>query len=550
MAGSFPNDSNPQIQKSIQAPVSGIHTEYNYWIQAWKLIRHCIIGEYEIKRHSVEYLPMLGAQTNDEYQAYLDRAYFYNMTHRTVNGLVGTVFRREPKALGVDKSLELNLDAITKDNLSVNIFAKEIAYEIISVGRFGVLLDMDVNGVNPPFLAGYIAERIIDWTVSEVDGRLVLTRVVLQEIKKIELSQLVTQPLTTVTSLYKADYRVLILKDGEYQQHIFRDFAEPPTPASIVEEVVIPKNLGKSFNFIPFVFFGPLSNSPGVEKSPILDIALMNISHYQSVAQLEHGRFYTALPVYHVQVQNENEKKGSYVVGPNVVWEYTGEKPPGIAEYNGQGLVFLERALDMKESHISALGGRMLGIRSTAVAESDNLVKLKEKNEQSLLLNATTTINIGMTQLLTWWSNWQNKPSKDVEFLVNQDFLFNTFAAREFRAFTLMYQEGILPIEVLYSLLGKAEVIPETMTLEDFTKQLDDPASFPNSPDYAARKAGFPDAATEIRNTQVADQRDLDKELLEMQILADKQAAAIDLKKQEILAKKQAAAPVKKPLAP
>lgn len=547
MASSFPNDSNLQIQKSIQAPVSGIHTEYKYWTQAWQLIRHCIIGEYEIKRHSVQYLPKMAAMTEEEYEAYLGRAYFYNMTHRTVNGLVGTIFRREPKLVGFDAALLKVLKTVTKDNLPIELFAKEIAYEIMSVGRYGVLMDMDVEGRNPPFLVGYVAERIIDWTVTEVDGRFVLTRVVLQEIKKIELSQLVAQPLVSITSLYKADYRVLILKDGQYEQHIFRDFAEPPSPANITEEVIVPKNRGKAFNFIPFMFFGPLTNSPGVEKSPVLDIAMMNISHYQSVAQLEHGRFYTALPIYHIQVQNENEKRGSYVVGPNTVWEYSGEKAPGISEYNGAGLRFLESALDIKESHISALGGRMLGVRTTAVAESDNLVKLKEKNEQSLLLNATTVINVGLSIVLQWWAAWQNKPSEAAGIELNQDFLFNSFAAREFRAFTLMYQQGVIPLEVLYSILGKAEVIPEDMTLEVFRAQLSDPKNFPNNPDITAKQNGFPDKATEIRDQQITDQRDLDVQLLEIQIAADKTAAEFDLKKQAIIAKKAAAAPIPKP---
>jgi hypothetical protein len=533
VAGSFSTDGNTQIIRSLVQPISATHAEYQYWASAWKKIRHCIIGEYEIKRHGTTYLPKMESQTDDEYLSYLDRAYFYNMTHRTVNGLVGTVFRREPKIFGIDESIKKNLDAITKDNLSLNIFAKEIASEILSVGRFGVLLDMDKMGKNPPFFVGYVAERIIDWTVEEVDGRFVLTRVVLQEVKKIDLDKVASQPLTTITSIYKADYRVLILENGVYAQHVFKDLAEPPSPANVSEDIITPMKLGKTFNFIPFMFFGPLTNSPGVEKSPILDIALMNISHYQSVAQLEHGRFYTALPVYHVQVQNENEKKGSYVVGPNTVWEYCGDKAPGISEYNGSGLTYLERALDMKESHISALGGRMLGVRATAVAESDNLVKLKEKNEQSLLLNATTTINVGLSKLLQWWADWQNKKFDEAEIALNQDFLFNNFAAREFRAFTLMYQEGILPIDVLYSLLGKSEVIPEDMSLEEFRKQLDDPKNFPNNPDIAAKRDGFTDASLKIRDAQVADQRDLDVELLELQIAADKTAATITLKKAE-----------------
>jgi hypothetical protein len=509
MAGSFPNDNNTQIARSINQAITGAHPEYTYWFDAWKTIRHCILGEYEIKRQGQRYLPRMASQSQDDYDAYISRAYFYNMTHRTINGLVGTVFRKDPKVTGVSLKLEPILKKVTKDNSNIVLFAKEIAYEILAMGRFGVLIDMDTEGKKSPFLVGYITENIVDWSTTEIGGRFELSRVVLREVKL--NPETGKRPTDNKTATYSADYRVLLLEDGVYKQYLFKDKTDIPTSTEVSEEVFIPKNLGKPFNFIPFVFFGPLTNSSGVEKSPVLDIALMNVSHYQSVAQLEHGRFYTALPVYHVKIENENDRKGSYTVGPSVVWEYTGDKPPGIAEYNGSGLSYLERALEGKEAHISAMGGRMLDVRSAAVAESDNLVKLKEKNEQSLLLNVTSTINFGMTQLLQWMSEWENLESKNITVELNQDFLFESFSAREFRALTLMYKEGVLPIDVIYANLRKAEVIPEYLTLEEFKKQLDDPKNFPNNPDVVAKKAGYSDAKTQLRDEQLEKQIESDE---------------------------------------
>ena len=505
MSSSHPNDKNLQVdlRRRRRAPSPFEHPEYDYWIDEWRTIRDCLLGEVEIKRQTTKYLPRLEGQEDDEYCSYLERGTFYNMCSRTVNGLVGTVFRREPKVHNLPKKFEQSTKTITKDNMSLNIFAKQITQEIITLGRYGVLLDMDVNGKNAPFFAGYVAENIIDWKVEDIDGRYTLTEVVLREIVD---NRPRTGSTTTPSKNYLAAYRVLKLVDGEYQQHFYpasdgdADLSQPADR----ENIVTPTNRGKPFDFIPFIFFGPWTNSPDVEKSPLLDIALLNLSHYRSYSQLEHGRFYTALPVFTVPVLDGDEG-GEYFVGPNRVWEYDGSMSarPNILEYNGHGLIFLEKALDQKEQQVSNIGGRMLGVRGTAVAESDNLVKLREKNEQSLLLNVTTTVNEGVSTLLQWWLAWQDTDVDDIRIELNQDFLFDTLRAREFRAITMMYQEGILPIDVIYEVMRKAEIIPEYLELEEFKKLLDNDEQFPNQADVLARMRGFPDAEAELEQNNL-----------------------------------------------
>jgi len=550
MSNTFPNDSAIS-GRSIKVAISGTHPEYTYWQRSWETIRDCMIGEYEIKEKGTKYLPQLPGHSDEDYRGYLSRAYFYNMTSRTVNGLVGTIFRREPKVHGLDPSLNEVIKKVTKSNASVESFAKEIAQEIFTVGRYGVLLDMDDAGKGTPFFAGYVAENILDWTVSDIDGRFELTRVVLREVSsedadsnKADQSVLKTSVGTSTTEqtvgskTFTSNYRILSLdNDRVYRQYIFRDATTVPSIDDTKSgEQVTPTKRGVPFNFIPFMFFGPLSNLPSIDKSPILDIALMNISHYQSSAMLEHGRFFTAMPVYHINVANQEESKGAYTVGPSVVWEWSGDKAPGVIEYNGQGLKFLESALDMKEQHISALGGRMLGVRSSAVAESDNLIKLKEKNEQSLLLNASTVINIGLSELLKWWAQWQNKPFADIRIELNQDFLFDALSAREFRAFVLMYQEGVLPVEVLYSVMRKAEIIPEYMTFDEYKRQIANAQNFPNNPDIKAKQAGFPDAAGQLKH-------EMDNKTLKQEMSIAEMAAEVQRQSAEAAAKAAANKP-------
>ena len=147
--------------------------DYNNWRMIWQAIRHAMIGEVEVKRHGHTYLPQPDGMDEDQYAAYLDRAVFYNMVYRTVTGLTGAIFRRDPRVLNAGPRLEQMMPRVSKDGLSLAIFAKVIAQEMLSVGRYGVLVDKSTNdGPNVrPYLAGYTCENILDWSTIEIDGR-------------------------------------------------------------------------------------------------------------------------------------------------------------------------------------------------------------------------------------------------------------------------------------------------------------------------------------------------------------------------------------------
>ena len=495
-----------------------VHPQYEYWQKSWKTLRDTSRGSIAVKNERKTYLPELNDQTDAEYNSYLDRATYFNMVGRTINGLTGTIFQRAPKVQDLPKRLLSSTSNITQDNKSLNDFSKLIAQEVVTTGRYGVLLDMPSFSESEPYMQGYVTENIRNWRVGKgPNGKERLVEVVLVEFE--DRSDSANPALHREVERYRVLRLGPILKaEGEeddgvveygYQQHVYRSNLRStggggtsygfPDLNGLPDEIITPRNRGNVFDFIPFCFFGPWSNDPDVDKPPLLDIADLTLSHYRSYAELEHGRFYTAMPVYFAHVAN-GDGSAEYSVGPNTVWEVTGEKSPGIMEFHGSGLVFLERALDQKEHQISSLGGRMLGVRTAAVAESDNTVALKEKNERSLLLNITNVINNGLTKLLYWYALWKDvseNQAKKIKMELNQDFLLDKMSAREFRAIAMMYSDGMLPLDVFYSYFQKTEIIPHDVSLEEFEIMLNDPKQFPNQVDVLSRQKGFADAAAE-----------------------------------------------------
>jgi hypothetical protein len=467
------------------------------------MIRDCVAGERAIKDNQTMYLPALDSMDGSGYSSYIDRATFFNFSGRTVEAMTGSLMRRRPVIDNIPQRFVANLSKVSRDRKPFHLFSTQVARETIQMGRIGVLVDMPRTETTQPrpYMCSYTAENILDWDMDFVDDELVFVRVVLRETRRVRNVKQSSGNAITIENQYLPRYRELVLQDGQYIQRVY-ERADSATDFELNEtnlvDTIVPLRQGKPLDFIPFLIVGPRESADNVEKPPIQDIARLNISHYQSYAWLEHGRFFTGFPVYYVESPNGGDgSEAEFELGSSNVWVTPPGAKPGLLEMNGQGLKFLADALDQKESQAASLGGRMMGIRTQAVAESDNMLKMTERNEQSVLLQIAMAMDAQMTRVLRWWVFLAGAKGSDVEKITlefNKDFLFDSPGAREFRAIHAMYTDGILPIDVLYSYFKKASIIPDWMSMEEFKKQLDRVENFPNNPDVAAKQEGFADA--------------------------------------------------------
>ena len=480
------------------SPASFVHPDYAYWSPQWDILRDCEIGEVEIKRRQTKYLPKLESQTTVQYSAYLSRAVFFNMFSRTLHALYGTVFIRNPKVTGMSDAMLKKAKNITKEGMSLHILAKTTVRELLAVGRYGMLVDASPDG-GEPYITSYSAENIIDWEEKEVHGKWTLTKVIVREIFHERTSDF--EPYTV-----RQRYRILKLTVDDagktvYQQQVFDE--DTPTagiggvPKQVSQPPITPTIRGEVLNYIPFQFFGSFTNTPSVEKPPMLDIATLNVSHYNSYASIEHARFYVASPIYTVEGIPNGDNNSEYFVGPDILWTLPPNAKANILEFNGSGLKHLENALKSKEAQIAAIGGRLMPGASTGSAESDNSLMLKEQNENTLLLNISDTTDEGITNVIKWWLNWNNVSGTSragVTFELNRDFLVTQIGARELRAIYQMYEGGGIPVTVLYEYLRKADVVPDWMDRDAFVRLMNEKDEFPNMSDVWAQMKGHGDA--------------------------------------------------------
>ena len=95
--------------------VNYVRKELQAVAKIYSMIRDCIAGQFAIKAKGQTYLPKPNAEdfspeNEARYDAYIERSVFYNVTARTLRGLVGQVFLRYYLGFGlVDFSIEILL---------------------------------------------------------------------------------------------------------------------------------------------------------------------------------------------------------------------------------------------------------------------------------------------------------------------------------------------------------------------------------------------------------------------------------------------------------
>jgi hypothetical protein len=459
-------------------PVDTTHSEYDANMIAWLRARDVFGGEDAVKSAGECYLPRLDSQSDDEYQAYKSRTSFFNATGRTADGFVGLIFRREPKLnlpednSGVGRALAGFVDDADMLGTALAEYAKNVMTEVIGVGRAGTLVDWEDQAEQRAYAVLYTAEQILNWRSERINGRNIVTLVVLEEygvpavetsgdgfeetiVEQIRVLRLVPGKATNEPTVQPMQYVVEVWQQKETKSRRRKVEWE-------LVETRIPLRLGKPLPLIPFVFHGPRNSLPGVDKLPLEDIIAVNLDHYRLNADFKHGLHFTALPTAWV---SGFDKSATLRIGSSAAWvTETPGATAGFLEFTGQGLTTFERAMDRDERLMAVLGTRMLEGQKRAV-ETAEAIELRQSGENSVLTTMSLSVSDSLTRVLRWvywWNSTEDIPDaigKDVVAVeLNTDFNTKGMSSDELNAVVAAWQAGAISRETMFEILQRGEV--------------------------------------------------------------------------------------------
>jgi len=412
-------------------------------IGRYSMLRDCFDGQDAIKDAGETYLPRLKAQTDEDYRAYLFRALFFPITGKTASTLVGMATYFPPEA-----KYPPELDEYFKESNGASEFTEfyvNVMLECVLMGRYGVLLDAPSIGSKRLMISPYLAENVVRFEPDENGNMELLLRECYYE--RIEN--------TKYESKEKIRYRHCFILNGVYAQELLNDDLEPIVPP------VVPTFMGKTIDYIPFIPFGASGVHYNVDKPPMYDLATINISHYLTSADLEWGRHIVGLPT---PVVSGVDASTVLKIGGTTAWILP--DPQAKAEYlefQGQGLLSLEKALEEKVGLMASASARLIDT-STRGSEAAETVRLRYMSEAASLIHVITAVENGLNIMYNMVAKLHGAGA--VNITMSRQVLGATINFQDLKVLFEAYLQGSISKETLLYNMRRLEAIDPKRTDE------------------------------------------------------------------------------------
>lgn len=424
-------------------PVTQPSKIYQSNINKWRLVRDCCEGSIAVKSgRQIEnnsssalgsepgtlYLPAPNPEDNSNtnrlrYIAYRTRANFVNFTGHTLEALIGMVCRKEPK-IELPTSIEdMQYDANGEGESLYSVIKRTLS-EILKTGQQGILTDYPTTepgltaaqtaGIKP-FLKPYCAESIINYRTKMIAGRMVVCMVVLKEEIDVYIDEFTSEP--------GKQYRVLMLNDENvYVQRLYNEDGELLVDEDGNPDIIPRQANGAVWNEIPFVFVGAMNNDPTPDKSPLYDLAEINISHYRNSADYEESCFLVGQPTPVLSGLTQSWVKDVLKGEVNLGSRGAIPLPEGgsAALLQASANQMPAEGMTMKEKQMIQIGAKI--ITDSGQAETAEAAKIRFAGQNSKLGTIVGNINEAYEKSLEWAVLFAGGNESEIEIELNNEF--------------------------------------------------------------------------------------------------------------------------------
>ena len=454
------------------------HRDYDKNVSLWVKVQDVCDGQDAVKDKTTDYLckpnPQdISHEANLRYQNYLNRAVFYNFTRRTLQSMIGAAFKKLPK-LEIPTILDYVKNDIDGSSLSIYQQSQKVLSEVLKKGRTVLYVDyptVDANLVSVADLQnGYIrpvviqlnAENVTYWETKRFGASNKLSLVIIKEMAE--------NPRDGFGYDMVDQYRVLRFDGYFYSVELWR---KGKTDWQLYQEATpVFDGAGRPFNEIPLIFVGSTNNSPDIDYSPMLDIANVNLGHYENSASYESlvffcGQVQSWIGGLSEQWRDWLQKQG-ITIGAGSTLLLPDNSSFNFAQAEPNTLAF--EAMKAKEQAMVAMGARMVekGSAVKTATQSQN----ENEAEYSVLSLCVSNLNEAYLMCLDWMLRFLNVTAT-INYEINQDFSDNSIDAQKITALVNLYNSGKYSEIDLWQQLRKYGLINPEKTDEDIKGELE-----------------------------------------------------------------------------
>lgn len=332
---------------------------YDAMVPRWALIEALLGGTESMRAAGQNYLPQHSEETDANYAERLAVATLLNITEQTLDTLASKPFTEPMKLDEVPKQIEDLLDDIDLQGNDLNTFcrkwfregmAKTFAHVLVDMPRVVPRADGQPRTVEDdrkenirPYWIAIKPEQVLFAMSEIIAGEEVLKHVRILECNKVR---------DGFSEVFQRQIR--ILEPGHVEI-----WKPKPRKVNQKEEWYKAEEWETALDYIPLRTFYADREDFMYGKPPLLDLAYMNVAHWQSTADQRHILKVTRFPI--LACSGDDGSEAPITIGPNKVL-YTSEATGKFyyVEHTGAAIEAGNKDLEDLERQMSGYGAEFL----------------------------------------------------------------------------------------------------------------------------------------------------------------------------------------------
>jgi hypothetical protein len=437
--------------------------------QALVICRDVYGGNEAIKAKAQTYLPKAPGEDYGNYADRLGRSVFFNAFKQTVEGLTGLVMKRNI-VLDDDVPQPLKDDWENIDNAGTHgdVFARELLQDSITAGHAAFLVDFpktggfqsaaeEMKGASAlpirPYWVPIKKENILSWRTSVENGVTVLTQIVLRETGMVPDGKYGEKEQTLYRVLYKENGTVGFRLESINKENvvIVVDEGTYPTQDEIPVVEIVGSDRVSMFESVP----------------PLLDLAYLDIAHYQTDSDYKNSIHKTCVPIF-VQIgadMPQDGTGGTLVIGPNAGLSLPQGGDAKYVAHDGAALGEVHKAIQEIKGDMATLGLSMLSPDKRA-AETAEAKRIDKAASDSKLSTHARGLEDGIERGFGFHAKYRRLPQGG-QVTVNRDFENLAMPPQTITALSGMVEKAQLSLETMWKMLQAGNVLPDDFRPEE-----------------------------------------------------------------------------------
>lgn len=419
----------------------------------WTKVNDLWNGTEAMREAGRLYLPQEPHETDANYAIRLHRTTLFNKYKKTVETSVGKVFSKPLQVVDMPIIMEDDLENIDAEGSTFNVFAKRICRDAIHFGIGYIIVDFpsDATSIsNPsPYWVRVDPLAVLDATVEFINGKEVLTRFAFTE-EAVSYGDILTNNTTV-----NMQTRILYLDENMSPQYILLNEKN-----EVISQGSILNGNGAPLSKLPVIPVYGEKISPYVGTPVLMDLAELNIAHWQDYSDVRNINHITSVPMLLLKGSqegyDENGNARKITISPNSVIQVSEQGDAHWIEHSGAAIGTNLTMLQHLEACMSVMGLELTvdtGGNETATGRTIDAAEANSK-----LKSITLDLESSLEAALDLHAEYLGILDSDVQVLLNTNFTTNINTS-DMALIISLFKEGIISAEAVLDEAKKRTIV-------------------------------------------------------------------------------------------